>query len=255
MSVKTVPGTVTEVLIDENRTRNALSTGVMNELTAAVESFANSDDTRVLVVAGAGGVFSSGGNLKEDVPVAAVIEATTRLYAAIRNSPKPVVARVEGVCLGLAVGVAAACDFVITTADTRFALPEVRMGQAATMAAVTIVPRLRSADAHRLLMLGGDFDGNEAQAMGLVDASVPLADLADEQQRWVNQLLLGGPNALTVCKRLAQELPALDREAALSWASELTVELANSPEAREGSRAFTERRPPEWAAAGNEEPK
>lgn len=253
MRVTTTPGAVTEILISDHRTRNALSVSVLSELATAVSHFAGRDDTRVLVLAGSGGTFSSGGHLKEEVAVEDVVSATTRLYTAIQDSPKPVLARVEGTCLGLAVGVMAACDLAIAANDTRFALPEPRLGQAATLAAVTIVPRLRPADANRLLLTGTDFNGEMAREVGLVNASVPAVELVDEQQRWVKQLLCGGPAALAVCKRLAQRMPTLNRAEAMTWASELTLDLAQSPEAAEGRQAFTERRPPVWVAVDNEE--
>ena len=249
MTVRTTGGAVAEILIDDPRTRNALSTTVLHGIAASVDDLSGRDETRVIVLAGAGGTFSSGGNLKEVVAIEEVVAATTRVYAAIARSPKPVLARVEGNCLGLAVGLVAACDLAISARETNFALPEPRMGQAPTMAAVTIVPRLRPADAAHLLLTGAAFDGDHARDIGLVNASVAAAELAAEQRRWTGQLVAGGPAALAVCKKLARTIGTLDPADALELASGWTVDLAGSVEANEGKEAFLARRPPAWQAA------
>ncbi|MYW96088.1 enoyl-CoA hydratase/isomerase family protein [Amycolatopsis rubida] len=237
---------VAEVLIDDPRTRNALGTAVLHGIAASVEELSTQDETRVIVLAGAGGTFSSGGNLKEDAPVEDVIAATMRVYAAIAQSPKPVLARVEGNCLGLAVGIMAACDLAIAARETRFALPEPHMGQAPTMAAAIIVPRLRPADANQLLLTGAAFGGDHAYRIGLVNASVPAVELANEQQQWIECLVDGGPVALAACKELVRTMATAERSDALQKAAALTVELADSSEAREGALAFRERRLPAW---------
>lgn len=249
MTVRTTQGAVAEILISDPRTRNALSTTVLHGIAASVQELSASEETRVIVLAGDGGTFSSGGNIKEDVPVQQVVSATVGVYEAIFNSPKPILARVEGNCLGLAVGLMAACDLAIAAQDTHFSLPEPRMGQAPTMASFTIVPRLRPADANRLLLTADAFDGDVAREVGLVNASVPASELGQEQQRWTDQLVQGGPGALAMCKKLVRTMAAADRAVALELASDLTVALAGSPEALEGKNAFLQRRAPAWTTS------
>lgn len=249
MTVRIRPGAVTEIVIDVPRTRNALSIAVLDGLAAGIRDASERDDVRVVVLSGAAGGFSSGADLKEEASPDASIASVRGLYHAIAASPKPVIARVEGHCLGLAVGVAAACDLSVAAEEARFVLPEPRMGQAPTLAALTIVPRLRRGDASRLLLTSAPFDGRHAQEIGLVDHSVPAAMIMAATADWIEQILASAPGALATCKRLVRELPQLEQMQAWALAGELTAERAASMEALEGRAAANERRPPSWALA------
>lgn len=248
MTVLVSHGAVTEITIDVPRTRNALSTAVLGEISSGIRAASTQASTRLIVLSGAGGSFSSGADLKEGAPAVASIAAVTDLYEAIGTAPLPVIARVEGHCLGLAVGVVAACDLAVAAEDTRFALPEPRMGQAPTLAAATIVERLRRGDLNRVLLTGMDFDGRHAQEIGLVDESVPGRQVEAIMQQWATQIMAGAPGAVAICKRLANDMPRLDRRGAFDLASHLTFERSASSEAAEAVSAAAEHRAPSWTA-------
>lgn len=246
MTVETIPGRVTHIRIDDLRTRNALGLNTVRELTRSMRKYGHAETTRAVVISGTHGTFSSGGNIKEDVAAEDIVAAVSDLFDAIKHCPAPVLARVEGACLGLAVGLIAACDLVIAAEDARFALPEPRMGQVATLAAVTVVPRLRVADANRLLLTAVEFDTAEAVELGLVNAGVPGERLAVEQQHWVDLLTANGPTALAITKRLIRDIPTMTTKHAMEMAGYLTIEIARSTEAREGRQASSEHRAPVW---------
>ena len=248
MTVAITDGVVARVAIDVPRTRNALSTAVLEELADAVCRVSRRDGTRAIVLTGEGATFSSGADIKEAAPVAETTAAVTRLYEAIAQSPPPLLARVHGHCLGLAVGVVAACDIAIAATDATFGLPEPRLGQAPTLAALTIVPRLRPVDASDLLLTGAMFDGARAGELGLVNESVPASDLDAAVRRWTDRVTAGGPDAIAACKRLVRGLRTAPPAEALTLATTLAVRLADGAEAKEGRAAFLERRPPRWAA-------
>lgn len=248
MIVRVTDGVVARVAIDVQRTRNALSTAVLESLAEAIHHLSRRDETRVVVLTGQGATFSSGADLKEAAPVAHTAAAVAGLYEAIAQSPLPVLARVEGHCLGLAVGIVAACDLAIAATDATFGLPEPRLGQAPTLAALTVVPRLRPADASDLLLTGATFDGMRAREVGLVNESVPASALDAAVQRWTEQLVAGGPEAIAACKQLARGWRAAPAPEALALATGLAVRLADGAEAEEGRAAFLERRLPRWAA-------
>ena len=248
MNVRTIPGSVATILISDPQTRNALSTSVLRGIARAVDELSALEETRVIVLTGEGGTFSSGGNLKENVAIGDVISSASAVYRAIAESPQPVIAQVEGHCLGLALGIAAACDLVIAAQDTTFALSEVRLGQAPTIASLTVVPRLRPADANHLLLTGSTFGGDYARDVGLVNESVPSAELDAAVRRLTEQLIAGGPVALSVCKQLVRALTAnYDPTTAAAMSADLSRRLSGSPEANEGRRAYLEHRLPDWA--------
>ena len=248
MIVRVTEGVASRVGIDVPGTRNALSTAVLDGIAEAIRRLSQRDQTRVIVLTGEGGSFSSGADLKENAPVKRAAAAVTGVYEAIAQSPQPVLARVEGRCLGLAVGLVAACDLAIAAADTSFGLPEPRLGQAPTLAALTIVPRLRRSDANELLLTGAMFDGIRASAMGLVNESVPAARLDEAVGQWIGRLTAGGPGAIAACKKLVRMLSAGAGPGALPAVTGLAAQLAAAAEAEEGRAAFLERRAPRWAA-------
>ena len=158
-------------------------------------------------------------------------------------------ARVEGHCFGLAVGVVAACDLGVAATDTSFGLPEPRLGQAPTLASLTIVPRLRPGDAAELLLTGAAFDGARASALGLVNESVAAGELDGAVDRWTRAIIAGAPGAVAACKQLVLASRTSAGPDALTVATELATQLADGAEAEEGRAAFLGRRSPSWASA------
>ena len=253
MTVRVAYGSIARVAIDAPRTRNALSTAIISGAAEAIRSLSQSSGIRVIVLTGEGGTFSSGVDLKENAPVESVTAAVIALFEAIAESPIPVLARVEGHCLGLAVGVMAACDLAIAATETSFGLPEPRMGQAPTLAALTIVPRLRASDANELLLTGAMFDGARACQLGLVNESVPARELDDAVERWTELVRAGGPAAIAACKRLVRGVRTLAAPEALALATDLARRIPEGTEAEEGLAAFRERRVPDWATPAGED--
>lgn len=218
-------GGVARALIDEPRTRNALSIAMIDRLASDVRDASRTTGVRAIVLAGTGGVFSSGANLKESPTPDESIRAVAGLYDAIADAPQPVIARVEGYCLGLAVGVAATCDLVVTTPDTRFGLPEPRFGQAPTLAALPLAARVRRGDLSRLLLTAAAFDGTHAHEIGLADAVASAEDLDAYVDGWTRDIRESDATALSAGKQLARSLPQLTPDAARAFAEQLTVRL------------------------------
>lgn len=246
MTIQVVEGPVADVTIDIVRTRNALSSAVLEDLAKAIGRLSADGSTRAIVLSGAGGGFSSGADLREEVPPDRTAVLVGALYEAIVTAPTPVIARVEGYCLGLAVGVVAACDLVVAADSTAFSLPEPRFGQAPTLAAVPILRRLAAGPARRMMLTAERFDGRRAHAVGLVDECAPDDRVGEVVDRWTEGIVAGAPGALGVCKRLVNELPRLAPSDAWALAVDLTAERAFSDEAKEGSAAAAERRLPVW---------
>ena len=162
--------------------------------------------------------------------------------------PKPVVARLAGPARAGGLGLAAACDIAVCTREATFAFTEIRLGLVAASISGVVLPRMDPRAAHELFLTGETFDAQRAVAIGLVNACPPAEELDAVVQRYVDALLLAEPNAAAGTKAmlagrwapdLAEELAALADTSAAYFASEA---------AREGMRAFTEKRPPRWVA-------
>lgn len=241
-------GPVARIVIDSAANRNALGGQVLQGLAAGLRSALEDPEVRVAVITGVGTAFSSGADLYDTTPSDVIEQAYRDLFMGIIGADKPVVARVNGHCLGGAIGLVAVCDLSVAVDDGIFGFTEVRLGRTATLASVVSLPRLRPADAAELLLLGNRFDGRRAAEAGLVNEAVPREELDTRVQGILDDLVAGAPRALANTKRLIREVPMSTNEAAWDLAFEITRQTAGSPEAVEGTAAFRERRAPRWPA-------
>jgi methylglutaconyl-CoA hydratase len=239
-------GAVAWLTIDSHANRNALGGPVLAGLLSALQSSLEDPDVRVVVITSTGDVFSSGADLRDTTDSGVIEQAYRDLFGGIMNAAKPVVARLNGHCFGGAIGLAAVCDLSVTVDDALFAFTEVRLGRTATLASVVSLPRLRVADAAELLLRGNRIDGARAAALGLVNKSVPRAQLDTEVDAVLSDLLAGGPQALANTKLLLRAVPQISSTEAWDLAFRITRETAGSSEAEEGSAAFREGRDPSW---------
>jgi methylglutaconyl-CoA hydratase len=96
------------------------------------------------------------------------------------------------------------------------------------------------------MLLGNRMTGADAARLGLVNRAVPADDLDAAVESFVTDLLAGGPDALAATKQLLTRVPGMDVDEAFVWTAELSSTIFRSDEAREGMRAFLEKRPPSW---------
>lgn len=163
--------------------RNALSRPLLGDLRDALVEAVDAD-ARVAVLTGAGAVFSAGADLDElsgtgdDV---AIDEATGEVTEALQSCPFPVVAAIEGACVGAAVDLALACDVRVVASDGFFAVPAVALGILYNPAALErMAGRVPHETLARLLLLGERIGGEEAVRVGLAARAVPSGAALDE---------------------------------------------------------------------------
>jgi enoyl-CoA hydratase len=219
--------------------RNALSGALLAELTGKLGGPAVLA-ARAVILRGTGGCFSAGADLAELDGTArdlAMAEAIARAAGALRDLPVPVVAAIEGPCMGGAVELALACDLRVASQTALFEIPAVRLGilyrpQAyAEMAAV-----LPAATLTRLALLGERMDAAEALRAGLVSVVVPTGQALPEAARRLGRLPGPGSAAVTLTKRLLRDI-ALGRFDPAAWAGS-RQEVMASP----GRKAALDRR-------------
>jgi methylglutaconyl-CoA hydratase len=241
-----VDGQVATLTMDQPASRNALTSALLNGLADGLDAGLADPAVRVTVLTATGPAFCAGADLsgRRDAPPRKGLEG---ILAAIQDSPKPVVAKIAGHCLGGGVGLAAACDVSVAADAAKFGFTEVRVGVAPAIISVVCLPKLRRADALELFLSGERISAARAAQAGLITAAVPDGELDDRAGQMVAKLLAGGPAALAAAKRLVYTIPGMERHQALRWASELSAALFASPEAAEGMAAFREKRRPSWA--------
>jgi len=246
---------VTTVTLADEENRNALSTALVGELVAALDEADADPDVRVVVLTNRGRVFCAGADLSERSGGGPSHEAAARpapvdpaaLFSRFRRSPKVYVGRIAGHCVAGGMGLAAAMDLTVAVDDARFGFTEVRRGVAPAMISVLCLPKMRPTEAAEAMLLGNRMTGADVARLGLVNRAVPADDLDATVDGFVADLLAGGPGALAATKQLLTRVPTLSVEDAFAWTAELSAELFGTDEAREGMRAFLEKRPPTWA--------
>lgn len=201
-------GRVARVTFNNPEKRNSLGANGKEAFTELVTSLRHDDSLRALVITGAGDKsFVGGTDLSETAkygPAAGEQSGvkTHRVCDAVRNFPVPVIARINGYCFGLGMELAACADMRVAAEHAKFGMPETRFGIISGMEA-SVLPRLIGWGKTCELVLTGDhIDAAEAYRIGYLEKLVPYADLDAAVDRWIDSLLLCGPNAVRLQKRL-----------------------------------------------------
>jgi methylglutaconyl-CoA hydratase len=248
-------GAVARIVLARPEVRNALNDEVMRSIAAALDRARDDAGVRALVVTGEGKAFSAGADLEFMRRIALAGPEGNKadamemgaLFHRVAESPKPVVARVNGPAIGGGVGLLAACDVVVAVEDTFFQFSEVRLGLVPAVISPFCVRRMGASAARRLFLTGERFDARDAMRYGLVDVVVSAADLDATVAGIVDQLALGAPGALAEAKKLIELVSNSPPRDVLSSTAECIARLRSGEEAQEGMKAFLEKRPAAWA--------
>jgi methylglutaconyl-CoA hydratase len=240
---------VATITLDSPANRNALSSGLLTELHAALASALGDTAVRVIVLTGAGPAFCSGADLKESrTSPAAAPELYPKILQLIWDSSKPVVCRVNGSARAGGIGLIAACDIALAAQSATFAFSEVRIGATPAIIAVTCLRRMEPRAAAEYFLTGEVFGAQRAVEIGLLTRAVPEAELDEQTGRYTSLLLRGAPGALAATKTVLREAGTLPMAEGLARMAELSAGRFASAEAQEGMAAFAEKRDPSWAA-------
>jgi methylglutaconyl-CoA hydratase len=241
-----VTGATATITLDSPANRNALSSGLLRELRAALAGALDEAGVRVIVLTGAGPVFCSGADLKESRVSRAAPGLNAAILQLIWDSSKPVICRVNGSARAGGLGLIAGCDIAVAPQSATFAFSEVRVGATPATIAVTCLRRMDPRAAAEYFLTGEAFGAQRAEQIGLLTRAVPDADLDQEIGRCTGLLLRGAPGALAATKTVLREAAVLPVPDGLARMAALSAERFASPEAQEGMAAFAEKRNPTW---------
>lgn len=234
--------------INRPEARNALNKAVRDGLWAGFRRFAEDDDAAVLILTGAGEkAFCAGGDLKEMAGAAMKVPPPDFLPYLQRTImvDKPVIAAVNGVAFAGGFLLAQMADLCIAAEHAKFAITEVKVGRGAPWAAPLpwlIPPRV----AMELLLTGEPLDARRAYDIGLVNRVVPADQLRDEALRMAKVIAANAPLTVRAGKALVYTAAELGWAAALEEGDRLYEPVYLSEDAKEGPRAFAEKRAPRW---------
>jgi methylglutaconyl-CoA hydratase len=247
-------GPVAWVTLDRPSVKNAFDDVLINEMTDALGVIAKDDNVRVMVLTGAGDVFSAGADLNWMKKVAAYTfeqnlqdaMVFARMLETLYRLPKPTIARVNGACMGGGVGLVSACDVSVAVHDTKFALREILLGIAPATISPYVLRKIGETHAHDYFLTGRVFDAGRAHEIGLINEAVDITDLDLAVDRWVERFLKAGPEAIAKTKELISRVSWSHIESVQEYTARTIAGLRGSPEGQEGFAAFFEKRKPSW---------
>jgi enoyl-CoA hydratase/carnithine racemase len=228
----------------------SLSVASLEALAVALEEAAADADARVWVLVGTPATFCRGMDLGAMAGDGVDASVSLRQFAAcisrLRRAPRPTIAAVQGEAMGGGLGIAAACDVVLATPDTKVALPEALFGLLPGVILPVICERMAPQKARLLALRGRAHDAAWAERHGLVDEIVPAAELEKAIGRMAKELSRVAPARVLGLRSWLHELANLEPDAALTRGAAVTASLTRDPEVRETIRRFVEDGTPPW---------
>jgi methylglutaconyl-CoA hydratase len=253
------PRGVLWIKLNRPEVRNAFNEVMISELTHVFQVEALDPKIKICVLMGDGPTFCAGGDLnwmKKSVQFSKEenLLDTTRLVELFRlmnEIPKPLLAGVQGACIGGGVGLVSVCDFVCASQETQFGLSEVRLGLIPACIGPFVISKIGASFARALFLSGERFDAPRAYEIGLIHRLVQKpTDLHSSLEKMIENLLQCAPHAMAAAKKLILDLSWPEKRAenvdCLYYVAEMLADLRVSPEGQEGVKAFLEKRKPNW---------
>ena len=245
-------GTVT---LNRPEVRNAFNDELIGELTQAFQDLQSRADVRCIVLAANGTAFCAGADLNwmrsmadytHDQNLADAGQLATMLQT-IYASSKPTLACIQGDVYAGGTGLVAVCDVAVSVDTAHYCLSEVKLGLIPATISPYVIRAMGARAAHRYFLTAERFDAYQAQRMGFVHEVVVAealdAKVAELCHAWVN----AGPEALTLCKKLLQDVAGQEITPDLVRGTvEAIADIRVSPEGREGLQSFLQKRKPNW---------
>lgn len=247
-------GAVLEVTIDRPKA-NAIDAETSRFMGGVFTAFRDDPELRVAIVTGAGERFFSAG---WDLNAAAGGEDFEADYGPggfggfpeLPNLDKPVIAAVNGLAVGGGFELALAADLIVASEDAEFFLPEAFVGVMPDAGAIRLPRRLPRAIAHEMLYTGRRMSAQEADLWGLVNTVVAAGDVMDRAREMAAEIVKAAPLSIAAIKQTVRETEGLTLEDAFSHLRSGAVEayqkMLASEDAKEGPKAFAEKREPVW---------
>lgn len=249
-------GPVARITLNRPDKRNPLGPQTIGELLHALDAAKADAAVRVIVLTGAGKVFSAGGDLSSmgsgGTPLESKGGAATKpgtfvdLNLALTRVGKPTIAMVNGHALAGGLGLVVACDVAIAADDALFGTPEINVGLWPMMIMATIfrnVPRKRGLE---LIMTGDKISAREAETIGLITRAVPKDKLEAEVDGLAQKLAGKSPLIMKMGLEAFYATQDLELAPALEYLQGQLMAVLATEDAREGLRAFLEKRAPKW---------
>lgn len=243
---------IAKVTINRPELFNAFRTKTLEEMSEALQDASDDGETGVIVIAGAGGkAFCSGGDIAEMRDLTPhtgriFVMKLFRMFAIIRSAPKPVIASVDGYCLGGGNEINLVCDLSIATERSQFGQVGPTVGSTPVLAGTQLLPRLvGDKKAKEIIFLCKRYKAREAQEMGWINEVAPDGQLEAETEKMCRRILEMSPQSIRISK-ISMNYESDHLYSSYMHGIELLAATYGSPELVEGMAAFMEKRKPDF---------
>lgn len=242
---------IARLTINRPEKRNALNGGVIEVLQARFDALEAEERVRVVILTGAGSVFSAGADLQalRDLQTATPeenLEDSRRLaglFERICRHPKPVIARVNGHAIAGGCGLASVCDFSIAVDTARLGFTEVRIGFVPAIVMVFVLRKLGDTAARDLLLRGRLVEARDAASIGLITRSVAEDQLDDTVDRLAHEIATQtSASAVAMTKQMLAEMPGMSLNEALEYAARMNTRARSTADFQAGLAAFLDKK-------------
>lgn len=248
-------GAVEYLTLNRPDVRNAFNEAVIAQLTAWAARAAADTSLRVVVLAGAGKVFSAGADAEWMARMATYGERenledaqrAAAMFRAINALPCAVIGRVHGAALGGGSGLCAVCDIVVAADSAVFGFTETKLGILPAMISPFVLPKIGVSAARELFLTGMRFSAHRAREVGLVHQVVAESDLDASVAAYVREILTAAPTGIAAAKQLIPHVWGQRPEVVADLTAATIARQRVSPEGQEGLRAFLSKQRPGWA--------
>jgi E-phenylitaconyl-CoA hydratase len=245
-------GHVATITYNRPEALNAVNGALRQDLNDAFARFRDNDQAWVAIVTGAGRAFCVGADIKDGTGSIGVFPGTFWEKPTLNSFEsgweifKPVIAAVNGYCLGYGLTLVTWCDFVIASDRAEFGYPEATLGTPAIVGAIRLPQRINWQYAMELLMTGDRISAQRAKEIGLAGWVVPHEELMVQARTLADRLIAAAPLAQRAMKEVAMRSQHLSTLEAIRFGETMRKVVAATEDAAEGARAGREGRQPEW---------
>ncbi len=240
------------IAIDRPEARNAIDLAVAEAIAAALDELDADPQLQVGVITGNGGYFSAGMDLKGFAASGKSPRVEGRGFAGIVERPaeKPLIAAIEGFALAGGLEIALACDLIVASREARLGIPEAMRGLFASGGALLRLPHsLPRQVAMEMALTGAPISSDRAAELGLVNALTEPGEALDRALELAAQIGKNAPLSLRASKAVLRRAPGWSEDEAFERQRQWTQPVLESADAREGARAFAEKREPRWTGS------
>ena len=250
--IKNLGEGIKNIIINDPKTYNSLSFKTLNDLLKAFQKLDKDNNTKVIILEGAGKGFSAGHNLKEVRGYKnrsnhlKLFNLCSKLMIQIVEGRKPVIAKIHGAAYAAGCQLAASCDLAYSTKDASFATPGVNIGLFCSTPMVAVSRKVSRKKTMKMLLTGDPINAKYAKEIGLINDYYPISKLEEEVLKLARKIASKSNLTIKIGKQAFYKQLEMPLRKAYNFTSKMMTLNMMSYDAKEGISAFFEKRKPKW---------